>query len=51
MTGMKEFVATDEWPRLNVACALDEGMANPGDQMTVFYGERHTWSELRGGGW
>ncbi|KAF0293592.1 Aminoacylase-1A [Amphibalanus amphitrite] len=43
VTGMKEFVATDEWTRLNVACALDEGMANPGEQMTVFYGERHTW--------
>ena len=50
MTGMKEFLELDEWKRLNVACALDEGMANPGEQMTVFYGERHTWSECYGSG-
>ena len=50
MTGMKEFLELDEWKRLNVACALDEGMANPGEQMTVFYGERHTWSKCYGSG-
>ncbi|XP_037069278.1 aminoacylase-1B-like [Pollicipes pollicipes] len=43
VTGMKAFVETDDWQRLNVACALDEGLANPSEEMTVFYGERHTW--------
>lgn len=41
--GMKEFVVTDDFKNLNVALALDEGLANPTDKFTVFYGERAVW--------
>jgi hypothetical protein len=40
---MKEFVVTDDFKNLNVALALDEGLANPTDKFTVFYGERAVW--------
>lgn len=43
LDGMAAFLLSDEWTRMNVGCALDEGLANPGDEMTLFYGERHTW--------
>lgn len=43
--GMKPFVKTDEFKALNVAIALDEGIAsgasNP--KLRVFYGERAPW--------
>jgi len=41
--GMKEFVLTDDFKSLNIAVALDEGLANPTDKFTVFYGERAVW--------
>jgi hypothetical protein len=34
------FVGTDEFKALNVAVALDEGLANATDAYTVFWGER-----------
>jgi len=40
---MKEFVLTDDFKSLNIAVALDEGLANPTDKFTVFYGERAVW--------
>ncbi|KAJ2779981.1 adenylate cyclase [Coemansia interrupta] len=38
--GMELFVERDEFRRLNAGFALDEGMANPADELRVFYGER-----------
>ncbi|KAJ2334344.1 adenylate cyclase, partial [Coemansia sp. RSA 2673] len=38
--GMQMFVESAEFGVLNAAFALDEGMANPGDALRVFYGER-----------
>jgi hypothetical protein len=34
---------TDVFRSLNVAMALDEGLANPGDKFIVFVGERGPW--------
>uniref|UniRef100_A0A0B7A130 N-acyl-aliphatic-L-amino acid amidohydrolase n=2 Tax=Arion vulgaris TaxID=1028688 RepID=A0A0B7A130_9EUPU len=42
-TGMIEFVKTKEFEKMNVGFALDEGLANPGDELRVFYGERNVW--------
>jgi len=33
----------DEFKRLNVGVAIDEGLANPRDAYTLFYGERTLW--------
>ncbi|KAI8816923.1 uncharacterized protein EV422DRAFT_571226 [Fimicolochytrium jonesii] len=41
--GMKLFVKTDDYKKLNIGFALDEGLANPGDAYKVFYGERAPW--------
>lgn len=41
--GMAKFVLRDEFKEMNVACAIDEGLANPTDAFTVFYGERAPW--------
>jgi len=41
--GMARFVNTDTFKKLNVAMALDEGLANPTNNYTVFYGERAVW--------
>ena len=41
--GMAKFVQRDEFKEMNVACAIDEGLANPTDAFTVFYGERAPW--------
>ncbi|XP_055958166.1 aminoacylase-1 isoform X3 [Patella vulgata] len=37
------FVHHDEFKKLNVGFALDEGIANPGEEFRVFYGERSIW--------
>lgn len=44
--GMQGFVESDAFRALlgPVAFALDEGMANPGEGFTVFYGERTQWA-------
>ncbi|XP_014455632.2 aminoacylase-1 isoform X1 [Alligator mississippiensis] len=41
--GMELFVKRPEFKALNVGFALDEGLANPTDTYTVFYGERNPW--------
>ena len=41
--GMKVLVRHEEFKRLNVAFALDEGIASPKDALKVFYGERMPW--------
>ena len=40
---MQAFLKSTEWLELNVGFALDEGLANPIDEFTVFYGERMPW--------
>jgi len=40
---MKAFLCSEEWKELNVGFALDEGLANPIDEFTVFFGERMPW--------
>uniref|UniRef100_A0A8C8F519 Peptidase M20 dimerisation domain-containing protein n=1 Tax=Oncorhynchus tshawytscha TaxID=74940 RepID=A0A8C8F519_ONCTS len=41
--GMETFVKLPEFQKLNIGFALDEGLANPGEAFTVFYGERNPW--------
>ncbi|CAJ1380270.1 unnamed protein product [Effrenium voratum] len=42
--GMGKLLQTPEFTSLGVlGLALDEGLANPGDAFTVFYGERTPW--------
>uniref|UniRef100_A0A7N8Y004 N-acyl-aliphatic-L-amino acid amidohydrolase n=1 Tax=Mastacembelus armatus TaxID=205130 RepID=A0A7N8Y004_9TELE len=41
--GMETFVKHPEFQKLNIGFALDEGLANPGEAFTVFYGERNPW--------
>ncbi|XP_075235682.1 aminoacylase-1-like isoform X2 [Lycorma delicatula] len=41
--GMGEFVKSEEFRSLNVGCALDEGMASPGEEFVLFNGERSIW--------
>uniref|UniRef100_A0A7N6BMT5 N-acyl-aliphatic-L-amino acid amidohydrolase n=1 Tax=Anabas testudineus TaxID=64144 RepID=A0A7N6BMT5_ANATE len=41
--GMETFVNHPEFKKLNIGFALDEGLANPGEAFTVFYGERNPW--------
>lgn len=40
---MQTFLKSTEWKKLNVGFALDEGLANPSEEFTVFYGERMPW--------
>lgn len=41
--GLGMFCQTKEFEELNIAVALDEGLASPTDAFTVFYGERVPW--------
>lgn len=41
--GMREFVHTDDFKRLNVGFALDEGVASPTSDFYLFNGERSIW--------
>nr|XP_033781969.1 aminoacylase-1 isoform X1 [Geotrypetes seraphini] len=41
--GMALFIERPEFQNLNVGFALDEGLASPTDNFTVFYGERCPW--------
>ncbi|KUF93024.1 T-complex protein 11 protein 2 [Phytophthora nicotianae] len=42
--GMANFLETEQFKTIMpVAFAFDEGLANPGDAFTVFYGERSPW--------
>lgn len=44
--GMKKFVHTDEFRRLNIGFALDEGLASPNDEYALSNGERCIWREF-----
>lgn len=41
--GMQAFLRSEEWKEMNVGFALDEGLANPINEFTVFFGERMPW--------
>lgn len=41
--GMEKFVLTEDFKKLNVGFALDEGMANPTEEFIIFNGERSIW--------
>lgn len=41
--GMREFVKTEAFRKLNVGFALDEGIASPDETFPVFYAERSVW--------
>jgi aminoacylase len=40
---MKIFSKSEDFKKLNIGFALDEGIACPHDALKVFYGERATW--------
>jgi len=40
---MARFVKHEEFEKMNIAYCLDEGLANPDNFFTVFYGERVPW--------
>ncbi|OCT85693.1 hypothetical protein XELAEV_18023864mg [Xenopus laevis] len=42
-TGMELFVQHPEFQALNPGITLDEGLANPSEEFSVFYGERCCW--------
>ncbi|KAF2893524.1 hypothetical protein ILUMI_12649 [Ignelater luminosus] len=44
--GMKAFVKSEEFKKLNVGFALDEGMANEDNTLPLFYGERTRWAMI-----
>ncbi|KAL5199400.1 hypothetical protein ABZP36_020603 [Zizania latifolia] len=41
--GVEAFVASKEFKDMNVGLILDEGLASPGEEYRVFYGERSPW--------
>jgi acetylornithine deacetylase/succinyl-diaminopimelate desuccinylase-like protein len=41
--GMKLFVKTPEFKKLNIGFTLDEGIATPDDAYKVYYAERNLW--------
>lgn len=41
--GMKKFVHTEDFKKLRVGFALDEGMASPTNIFPLFYAERNIW--------
>ena len=43
---MREYLKTSHFQSLNLGFALDEGLANPTDAFTVFYGERAPWCKF-----
>ena len=44
--GMEQFIKMAEFRDLNIAVALDEGLASPDETYSVFYGERLPWCML-----
>jgi aminoacylase len=44
--GMALFVKTEAFKNLNIGFALDEGLANPTDAFTIYYGERAPWCKF-----
>lgn len=45
--GMRVFINTAEFRALNVAFALDEGIASPTDVFSVYFAERSIWSNYK----
>lgn len=43
--GMNVFVKTKDFEALNICFGLDEGMANPINEFSIFYGERFGWGK------
>lgn len=43
---MKAFMETDFFKDLNIGFVLDEGLANPANKYSVFYGERALWCKF-----
>ena len=41
--GYAKFAASEEFRGLNLGFALDEGQANPGEELRVFYSDRSPW--------
>lgn len=41
--GMQEYIKTKEFWKLNIGVVIDEGLANPLNEISVFYGERTPW--------
>ncbi|XP_046387208.1 aminoacylase-1-like [Ischnura elegans] len=41
--GMKKFVHTDDFKKLNIGFSLDEGMASPTEEFVLYNGERSIW--------
>lgn len=37
------FVKTNDFKKLNVGCALDEGIASPTEDFLLYNGERSIW--------
>lgn len=46
---MKIWIKSEDFRSLNVAVALDEGIANPDEDMKVFYTERMMRCEYKSG--
>ena len=44
--GMQALTATQIFKDLNIGFALDEGLANPTQAFTLFYGERMPWCKF-----
>lgn len=44
---MGKWVTMDEFQKLNIGCALDEGMASVDETYLLFYGERSIWRKLK----
>lgn len=43
LLGMGLFVKTNDFKKLNVGCALDEGIASPTEEFLLYNGERSIW--------
>ena len=41
--GMKMFVHSQEFKKMNIGLTLDEGLASPTDEVPVYYGERNVY--------
>ena len=41
--GMRKFVVSQEFKKLNIGLALDEGLASPTEEIPVYYGERNVY--------
>ena len=44
---MELFSKSKDFQALNIGLAMDEGLANPTEKFTLFYGERMPWCKCR----